>query len=633
MEEKFDRWRKSIKRSFGRKVGRDVAPEVQNLEDSQRMQAEPQSQQAQQAQQPEEKQKQLQQAEDLLSSPKNRGTWKTLKRSLGRKLGLCVRDELQKDEGLGEQQQRGQGAEVLLVGSRPVPVMTMQEAIDAGMSFDEALRVTIPAVPADLPATTPTTLPPARYRVRRTRLASVASESAQSRPPVRKNTFAVQTTAKISDVPFHGLNVPNLGTTPTTPGYPHPMEVVARVPEGERKFTTWSARAKPFWCCDQHDQNVGEVESPSLSSVAQVEGPYLQQREALQRFEDLQPTSTQAKSETARSDDAFSWPSSSNPGLLEPTMFKPVESLPPRRRRCHRPQEDEGEIHIGYAESSEDLQPAQSVAEALYGVNAPAPTKERKEKSVKDLRAGPINPEVNLRQTQASIAFSLQQAVLSNVEEGEVEAIEEKEENCWLEDSGEEAAFKRQALLNVVHSQRAAGSALLALAQSTESLQVATSQGSSSVPEPSDWLSSRYDMFPGESPAESSTASTPVYHLRDREKPKARVEEIRNWLAEWGRMKANSTTNGSPAVGKDTRSASSLMPGRPPPVASSSCTPRIRMRSREQIAHARAPNHRNSVVINGWTYSARLQEEDQIVSEPYGDDNGIAAVEEGAKDL
>jgi len=361
-------------------------------------------------------------------------------------------------------------------------------------------------------------------------------------------------------------------------------------------------------------------------------------------------------------------------------MIEPVESLSPRHRHWHRPQEDGDEIQIGYAKTAEDLQsakpvvsvrragafeeivqdgidtaapgnesgegavflqPAQSVAEALYGVDATAPANERKEGSVEDHQAEPIDPEVNIRQVQVSIA-SIQQVVPSGVDEGELEAIEKEEEEPL--DPDDEAVLTRQALLDVVWSQRAASIGLLALAQSAESLQGATDQGSSRIPEPGEWLSSRYEVFPSESPAESSTASRPAYHttprrLEDREKPEARAEKARNWFAEWEKKKTNGATDGSPATGKDTWSASSLRSSRPPLVASSdlaSCAPRMRIRSPEQIARESTANHRNSVVIDGWTYSTHRQEEDQAPSEPYGHadaDIGLATIEDGAEDL
>ena len=587
MEKKFDSWRKSIKRSFGRKVGRDVALKLQELQEAQQSQA----QQQQQAQQVEQKQNQpLQQAEDLLASPKNIGTWKTFKRSLGRKLGLRVRDELQKDAELDEQQQHGQGAEGLLADVGPVSVMSMQQAIDAGLSFEEAIRATAPAVPVDLQAEPSTTLPPARYRVRRARL---ASDGARTRLPVRRNASAVQITANTSKDLLHDLGARDLGTTPTTPGYPHPMEVVAPVPTGRSKYATWSARAKPFWCCDQHR---------SADTLVPLPGPSRSQGDVScgatsQISEGLQSTTSQPKKEsaqrgraceaTARVNDDFSWPSSSNPGLLEPVLFKPVPWVLNR---------DESRCVYGASEVG-----------VVRGANVNEPEDE------------------NLLPTQTD----------EHVEE-EFEALIREEEEP-PEDSEDQAAFIRRALLGAVYSERRAAALrehreARKSAEEVEDLQAAIGSFNSNGPVPDKWFSSRYDMYPGESPAESSTASTPAYQLRNREKPEARAEEVRNWFAEWERKKANGATYSAPAVGKDTRSASSLRSSRPP-VISSSCTPRMRMRSREQTAHASAPNHRNSVVIDGWTYSARRQEQDLILSEPYGDDDGLAAIEEGSEDL
>lgn len=693
MEKIFDTWKKSIKRSFGRKIGGDIALELQKLDEAERTQL--------------QQDQKVQDTEHLPVPAKKTGPWKSLKRSLGRTLGLKVRHELEKEE---EEQPDGQSAEGLQAGPSPVAVLNMHEAVDAGLTYKEGAALTRMAAAEDLLAATPTTIP-ARYRVRRMRF---ASDEARIRLPVRSNgpaqvdSGAGQSTAHASRVSLHDLDALDLGTTPTTPSYPHPLEVVAPVPTGRGKFATWSARSKPFWCCNQHSSGTSLGSSPPGPSRPRPRSPA---PAAYERYydasEDIEPTAPHE----AQSDDRFTCPSSADPALLKPALLKAVEGLSAELR------DEEGEIEIGYAGSAEDLQPAQSPAESveeagavgmafqneaeagireyegaevflplqsgseetLHGdvqhqVVAGSPADIDWDASAEDLPAELLDEEVNMQRIQASIA-SLQQAVPSNVEEGELEAIVEEEEGDSLEDPDAEAALMRQALLHVVlgerravelREQRAVSSTLLASAELSEDLQGQNRLSGTKGLEPAEWLSSKYECFPGESPAESSTASTPAYRLRDREEPGARAEKVRNWFdAREKKKKAAETAN-------DLRDASSLdernralntssprpclglsEPANADSVESSAVVaspdehvgipdagrsvsvlraPRLRIRTRQQIARDSSANHRNSVVTDGWAYPARQQDADQR-SPNAGADVGLATIDECVEDL
>ncbi|KAF3049536.1 hypothetical protein E8E11_010308 [Didymella keratinophila] len=524
MGKKLDSWKNSMKRSFGRKVGRDVALELQKHD----------LQQGQQGQQQQNKKQDenVHEAEDFPAIPRKAGAWKTLKRSLGRKLGLRMRDGLDREEG---EQRAGEGTGGLLAGSRPVPVMATQEAIDAGLTFDEAIGVTAPAICEDLPA--PTRSPPARYRLKRTRVAGGSEEqsrfSLRCRVP-RERMPGLDVIANASAVAHRNANTtpgtqPNsfgLGTTPTTPGYPHPLEVAAPMTKGKRKFATWPERQKPFWSCCEHSNEVSTDAAPSnpKSSRSRADVPVVA---PCQMSEDVQPPASESA----------------------------------QRQRAR--------VACG------------AKADKSGGAEDPLPTQS----------------------------------------DGHV-----KEEGEPLEDSEEEAALIRQVLLDAVNSerraawvqeQRAAGRALLASAESSEDLQTETNSFGTKAPDP----------------RKEETG---------REESEARAERVRNWVVEWERKKkANDDVEDSLAVRKDTLSASGLQlrSSGPPLVASlgpASCASRLRIRSREQIARESTANHGNLVMIDGWTYSARRQDEDWPPSEPYGNadaDVGLATIEEGAEDL
>lgn len=667
MEKKLNSWKQSIKRSFGRKAGRDVALELQKSGQA----PQPQAQQQGQAHQPDQKQSQpLQDAENLQVPPKKNRTWRTLKRGLGRKLGLRVREELEKEES-EEQETKEEKVE---------------DPVDAGSTFDQAIPFATQKIHGNLHAEpTRTTAPPARYRVKRTR---VAGSEGCNKFSIRKNGAAVQGTTKSFDDSIRNLSALGLGTRPTTPGYPHPMEVAAAVPKDRCQYATWSARAKPFWCCNEHDGMVDSADLPPGSKSAPVHNSRVQWPGAVQGFEGVQPVCSPIKSEIVQADDGHSWPSSSNPGLLEPTLFRSVGSLSCEYRRGHGPQEDENAIQTDYGESAENFQPAEPVessrgADALGAavrdeVDDAAPEDQGEEQSTTvlppahwssreeiyqatvqhqveagtvaadgaeeqclgDLHAKPTDDGGKLQQIQASIA-SLQRAFPLGVEEGELEAIEEGDEGISPEEVDEEAALMRQALLDVVYSQRAASSALFALTQSAESLQGASRQRSSGIPTPGEWLNSRYGRSIGET-AESSTASTPAYRARHRERAEARAERVRNWLAERERKKkTNGDVDDAPAMVEDTSSASNLELGTSEsPFATSPsaalCAPRLPVRYRQQIARESTANHRTSIVINACTYSRQQQHENQPMSQAHqnaGADATLAVIEEDAEDL
>lgn len=691
MEKRFDTWKKSIKRSFGRNIGGDIALELQKLDEAERTQL--------------QQDQKVQDTEHLPVPAKKTGPWKSLKRSLGRTLGLKVRHELEKEE---EEQPDGQSTEGLQAGPSPAPVLNMHEAVDARLTYEEGAALTRMAVAEDLLAATPTTIP-ARHRVRRMRF---ASDEARNRLPVRLNERAqaygrtVQNTTNASSFSLHDLDALDLGTTPTTPGYPHPLEVAAPVPTGRGKFATWSARNRPFWCCNQHSSGTSLGSSPPGPSRPKPRSPA---PAAYERYYDILEEIEPTAPHEAQSDDGFTCPSSADPGLLKPVLLKAVEGLSAELR------DEEGEIEIGYAGSAEDLQPAQLPAESveeagavgmafqneakagireyegaevslplqsgseetLHGdvqhqVVAGSPADIDGEASAENFPAEVSDEEVNMQQIQASIA-PLQQAVPSNAEEGELEAIVEEAEEDAMEDPDAEAALMRQALLHVVlgerravelREQRAASCTLLASAELFEDLQGQNHLSGTKGPVPAEWLSSKYECFPGESPAESSTASTPAYRLRDREEPEARAEKVRNWFAErekkaaetandlWDasffdeRNRALNTSSPRPCLGlskpanADSVESSALVASPDEhvdiPDAGRSVSvlraPRLRIRTRRQIARDSSANHRNSVVINGWAYPARQQDADQR-SPNAGADLGLATIDECVEDL
>ncbi|KAF3033577.1 hypothetical protein E8E12_004829 [Didymella heteroderae] len=342
MEKKFDSWKESIKRSLGRKAGKDTALELRKHGKAERTQPQQQGVEQERTQQQDQK---LQETEDLLGHAMKHGTWKTLKRSLGRRLGLHVRDELQEDGVDGKQQQHRHS-----LGDPPARLV--QDVLSAGLNHEECATFAAPAAPEDFQAATPATTVPARYKVRRARL---TGSEGRTRLAVRSNGAAQLHSGVVQNTPSTPRTLPphrghrDLGTTPTTPGYPHPLEIALPVPKGRRKFATWSPGRKLFWCCDQHASTSG---AHSL----------------LQCSKDLRPGTPQNESEgvhgkgaaevvAARLEDGFRWPSSADPGLLEPTLFKPVEGVVAERQvgveaGVERSQDEE--------EDDVDLLPSQS---------------------------------------------------------------------------------------------------------------------------------------------------------------------------------------------------------------------------------------------------------------------------------
>lgn len=682
MEKRLDDWKKSIKRSFSRNIGGDVALELQKLDEAEQTQ-------------PQQDQK-VHDTENPRASPKKNGHWKSLKRSLSRTVGLRVRHELEKEE-----QRDGQNAEGVQAGPSPTSEMPMHEAVDAGLTYGEGAALKRMEAAEDVLAATPTTKIPARYRVRRTRLAGIRARNRlllRMNGPAQVNSGAGSSTAQAaSSVSLHALD---LGTTPTTPGYPHPLEVEAPVPNGRGKFATWPARSKPFWCCSQQsggyslDSSLPGPSRPKARSPAPA--AYEHDHDATEYIQPTAPREVQP-------DDGYTCPTSADPGLLKPALRKAVEGLSAELRK-----DEEGEIEIGYAGSAEDLQGVQELAECVeeaeavgqavqieakagipedgatkvfqpspsgseetllgaiqYQVVAGSPPNVEWDASAEDLRAEDLNKEVNMQRIQASIA-SLQQAVPSNVEEGELEAIVEEEEWVSLEDPDTEAALMRKALLYVnlgerraveLQEQRAVSSTLLASAELSEGLHEQTSSSGTKGPEPAQWLSSKYKRFLGDSPAEPSTASMPAYPYRDRAESEARTERVRNWFTERDREeKAVETANDLwDASFLDERNRSlntSISQPRsglgesafPDSVESSAVVassddyvdihdarcpvsvpraPRLRIRTRKQIIRDSGVNHRNSVVIDGWAYLARQQDHGNA-----GAGVGFATIEE-----
>lgn len=746
MEKKFESWKNSIRRSFGRKVGREFERELQNLPEAEQKQT-PQQQQAQQPDQGQEQVQALQEAGDFPGPAKKKGPWKTLKRSLGRRLGSHDRPEMEnaeerEKEEEEQQQQHGQGAEDLPAGSRPVPVMTMQEAIDAGLTFDEAIRFTAPAVLEDVQAgPPPTTVPPARYRVRRTRVAGDSEEQTRyslrnrvplgrvPEPDVAANAYKVAH-HNAGTTPGTQPSSLGLGTTPTIPGYPHPLEVAAPVAKARRKFATWSERKKPFWSCCEHSNEIStdaapSVPKPSRSRADVPAGASCQTSGGLRHT--VQPPEMEsaqrqrargARKVAARLDDGFSWPSSSNPGLLEPVLFEPVPWVLNEDEARHVYGASEAVVARGeYVDEpgdAEDL-PLTHSEERVEGTDtADAAVRDHghagepqdecvgREESPGDLPAELTDGEVNMLQIRASIA-SLQQAVHSGVEEGDLEAIVEEEEEESLEGPQEEAALVRHALFDLVYSerraagtrgQRTASSTLLVSAESSEDLQAETSSAGTNGPDPGPWLKSKLpdvsvefhgaahrQLYPGETRGESAKASSRVpspscirttrslparsrstarNEGTGREEPEPRAEKVRNWLVEREkRRKANEAAShaslfdetectlntSSPAPQTELSESASVDLGEGSAVAASPgehvdsspvLGPHLRICSSRQIARESTANHRDMVVIDGWTYPKRRQNEDQPLSQPYGNadaDAGLATTEQDAEGL
>lgn len=145
MEKKFDTWKRSLKRTFGRKAEKDVAAELQKAEEADKphaLQQQPKQRQQQQVQA-------VQDAEDLLARPTKSGSW--LKRTFRRRVEQQVQAELrtadedkqhhQQQEQQPQQQQDEQGVEGLQAGLSPILVPPMER-----LSHEQAAAFAAPAV-------------------------------------------------------------------------------------------------------------------------------------------------------------------------------------------------------------------------------------------------------------------------------------------------------------------------------------------------------------------------------------------------------------------------------------------------------------------------------------------------------
>jgi hypothetical protein len=624
MEKKFDSLKRGIKRSFGRKVAEDVALDLKKVGDAKGRPT--QRDPGEEAQQQQEQQKQRQDVRDIEAEAKAKaeaevedlpadvttkkkekkkdGTWKGLKRSLGRRLGRRVEDEIQ------------------IAGENRMQEGQQQEQQE---SQEEDPQVE---------PTTTTALPPARYRVRRTR---TAGPEACSRLPIRtpiRTTGAAQpnndvlrssATALATAHPSSALHnadhaavhiAHDLGTTPTTPGYPHSLEVAHPVPRARRKFATWSPRKRPFWCCREDNDNVGTGVLSNKSSKSGLPALGDEDRRSSEPDGDMAEWRT-CDAGAARAGDGFTWPCSADPGFLEATVFTPVE----RGNAEHRSVDGAGE------ERTEDkgagtLSPEQCSSNEPRGDNRDTPARAQGDASVLGYEHGqegdehrlagaPFNGrgpplDEKLRQIRARIAC-IQQAISSGVEERALEAIEEEKEDERVEGSEQESAPVRILRQITQHAARSARESQdqagrqLAMPDQPEDFQADTHPFSSRAPEPGEWLRSKLSdvdkrdhglahrqLYLGETCGESSKASSlgppacvPTMYLlparlRDtasgedppREQSEARAMKVRNWFAAWETRKAaKDAVDGPSAWEGDTSSTSSAQLMRNEPVS------------------------------------------------------------------
>ncbi|KAF1930334.1 uncharacterized protein M421DRAFT_3410 [Didymella exigua CBS 183.55] len=647
MQKKIDGWKKSLGRTVGRRIDREVAVELEKKED---VDGRPQRHQDQKVK--------VKADERPPARSKKNGSWKTsLKRSIGRALGRDVRRVLRTQDGHE------------LEGRR----VAEEKAAEDGNADGDCAEVARPL----------------RLRVRRLRAPWGSAHDG--------NGDDGQRTLDTSDTALHDgdSNAAHIG-------FPHLLHVQ---PRGDARFATWSPGRSPFWCCGQESGGVGLHSSPlgekiRHSPVLTHASGDLWFRASRADGADNERSAGSTDVGTDDSESLFTWPSSADPGLLEAVTFQPVPGLGTRGleqdqdRQVGDVREEEFGIEVAStgeedrgidAGDADALQPAPSAshssevdasrAVAHDQIHAGAPEGEDEEKKfghlpaqpppklrlhhslsrIENLRARNLymrRPRPRLTHAEVQERVGRIDALLAGVprmtpnNDGDLQAEEEEEvrDEGPEEDSPPERMIG-QTLLDAARSARwARQSPTPSIAQPATSelpavlqYQPATSASRSRAPAPGDWLKSRLpntskqnrdlgSLYPGEPRGEASTTPQPtgmnvglrtMYSFpgqpRDvgvdsREEPEARAEKVRNWVAEWRERKsANEVVDGPSAIDG---------PGVALPESSK---PRSSVQENAGESGALAAcggenvkglvGHTGKIVVDGCTYPARLRDE------------------------
>lgn len=363
MEQRLDGWKKSLKRTFGRSIGRAVALEL----DQAKAKAVG-GQQFSDGQQHDQTQRQEsgkpQKAGDLPARTTKNNVWKTsLKRSLGRALGRRVggvvlekEDDERKGEVVDEQpvQQEAQAAEDGLKSLEARAVLQHQDAPDTA---PPRLRLKMRSRLAGLGTS-------GRFAMKSNRAASTDGDAVLQSTAYTAGTssdadlgVASMSAVDSAHVAHEYPSKPSLGAL-TACTYPHPLEVA---PRGRGRFATWSPRRTPFLCCQAASCSVNEASVRPVLPESQIRSSDVPPVRDIGQEHEPRGRSLPASRDEVVSDNAVAphseedsaWTSSANSGLVQAVGFEGVGDGTSRNQAVAGAPENEDE-----AEGVEDLLPA-----------------------------------------------------------------------------------------------------------------------------------------------------------------------------------------------------------------------------------------------------------------------------------